>query len=74
MKNTVQSALKDRIKDDSEKVRLENEKRQRDARELKKETAAKAKEREEKIRGMPLLVERLHNGKNTSNLAKIKAT
>lgn len=28
---------------------------------------------EERVRGRPLLVERLHSGKNNSNLAKIKA-
>jgi hypothetical protein len=29
---------------------------------------------EERVRGRPLLVERLYSGKNNSNLAKIKAT
>ena len=32
------------------------------------------KEMEERVKGRPLLVERLHSGKNNSNLAKIKAT
>lgn len=33
-----------------------------------------AKEREERVRGTPLLIERLHSGKQNTNLAKIKAT
>lgn len=74
MKNTVQAALKDRIKSDSEKLEEKKRKQLQEAREAKKEAALKAKEREEKVRGMPLLIERLHNGKNNSNLAKIKAT
>ena len=66
--------MKDRIKNDNEKVEEKKRKAREEARDSKKDAIAKAKEREEKVKGMPLLIERLHNGKNTSNLAKIKAT
>jgi hypothetical protein len=74
MKNIVQSALKDRLKDDKEKQEEIKRKRAEDARQQAREAKEAAKAREEKIRGMPLLIERLHNGKQHSNLAKIKAT
>ena len=75
MKGTVQSALKERLKNDSEKQEDLKRKRQEEARQQAREAKEQARLREEKIRGMPLLIERLHTGgKQHSNLAKIKAT
>lgn len=74
MKTVVQAALKDRIQNDSEKVEEKKRKFKEDAITAKKEAQKAAKDRDEKIRGQPLLFERLHNGKGNSNLAKIKAT
>lgn len=75
MKGTVQSALKDRLKTDTEKQEEIKRKRKEEARQQAREAKEQAKQREDKVRGMPLLIERLHSGgKQHSNLAKIKAT
>ena len=74
IKSTVQSALKDRIANDNEKKKFDLDKRKADQRMAEKETKAKIQEAIDRARSRPLLVESIHEKKQASNLAKIKAT
>ena len=74
MKNTVQAALKDRLKDDTEKrdaaMREKKEKMRIEEEEVKK----KIQESINKARQRPLLIDSVYGKKHNENLAKIKAT
>ncbi len=74
MKNTVQAALKDRIKDDTEKreemLRKKKEQMKRDEEEVKQKIASAV----QKARERPLLIDSVYSKKHNENLAKIKAT
>ena len=74
MKNTVQAALKDRIKDDTAKreaeMRLKKEKMRRDEEDVKE----KIQESINRARARPLLIDSVYTKKHNENLAKIKAT
>lgn len=74
MKNIVQSALQDRLKDDKEK--REKNLKERIAKDKLDEKKMKEsiKNIEQKARSRPLLIESSFGGKQATNLAKIKAT
>jgi hypothetical protein len=74
MKNTVQAALKDRIKDDTEKreenLRVRKEQMKKQEEKVKQTIAAAV----QKARDRPLLIDSVYSKKHNENLAKIKAT
>ena len=62
LKNVVQSSLKDRISDDTQKRQADLEKKKREARDQEKDAQKAKQEMLERVKGRPLLVERLHTG------------
>ncbi len=74
MKNTVQAALKDRIKDDTEKREQLMRERKAGMKRDEEEVKQKIADSINRARQRPLLIDSVFTKKHNENLAKIKAT
>jgi hypothetical protein len=74
MKNTVQAALRDRIKDDTAKREAQLREAKEKKRKEEEDNKKAIQECVNRARQRPLLIESVYTKKHNENLAKIKAT
>ena len=73
MKETVQTALKDRVKSDKEKREADLKEKKESMRIQEENVKKKIQECVDRARQRPLLIESVYTKKHNVNLAKIKA-